>query len=235
VAHLGRGTCGPGNTYDRYARDHPIESLRMPTLQTPFSPSAERNKQPILEMLRQQVPERGRALEIASGTGQHAAWFASALPNWTWQPTDRDPRDLPGIAANAALAGSSNVLSPLVLDVMASHWPSGGEAFAEAFDLVYCANMLHIAPWPCCAALMRGCARHLAATGRLIVYGPFFEQGTLPAPGNLAFDTDLRARDPAWGIRTLDEVQGAALAAGLRLESRHTMPANNLLLVWQRS
>ncbi len=207
----------------------------MHTPQPPFSPSAERNKQPILQLLRQLLPQRGRALEIASGTGQHGAWFANALPNWTWQPTELDPRDLPGIAVNAVQAGCSNVLPPVVLDAMASRWPSLGDAFAQPFDLVYCANMLHIAPWPCCEALMRGCARHLTASGQLIVYGPFFEQGTLPAPGNLAFDADLRGRDPSWGIRTLDEVQGAALAAGLRLASRHAMPANNLLLVWQRS
>ena len=206
----------------------------MPTFQPPFSPSAERNKQPILDVLRQQLPQRGRALEIASGTGQHAAWFAQALPHWTWQPSDRDPLDLPGIAANVVQAGCSNVLAPVALDVMASRWPSLGDEFAESFNLVYCANMLHIAPWPCCGALMRGCARYLAASGRLIVYGPFFEQGIGPAPGNLAFDTDLRARDPAWGIRTLDDVQGVAHAAGLRLESRHVMPANNLLLVWRR-
>lgn len=204
-------------------------------MQPPFSPSAERNKQSILELLRQQLPQRGRALEIASGSGQHAAWFAQALPHWSWQPSDRDAQDLPGIAANAALAGVGNGLAPVALDVMAPRWPSQGNEFAEPFDLVFCANMLHIAPWPCCEGLMRGSARYLAANGQLIVYGPFFESGTTPAPGNLAFDTDLRARDPAWGIRTLDDVQAAAHTAGLRLESRHAMPANNLLLVWRRS
>lgn len=202
---------------------------------TPFSPAAERNKQPILDVLRTLLPPRGRALEIASGTGQHLAWFAAALPQWDWQPSDVVAAALPGIAAMTQQSGRANVRTPVRLDVCDSRWPSQGEAFAEPFDLVVCANMIHIAPWACCEGLMAGCARHLAAEGRLALYGPFFEAGVAPAAGNLAFDRSLRERDPAWGIRQLADVVTCAGQAGLRLLKRHAMPANNLLLVWGRA
>lgn len=202
---------------------------------TPFSPAAERNKQPILDVLRTLLPARGRALEIASGTGQHVAWFAAALPQWDWQPSDFVAAALPGIDALARQSGRSNVRVPVRLDVRDSRWPSQGAAFAEPFDLVYCANMVHIAPWACCEGLMAGCARHLAAQGRLVLYGPFFESGVETAASNLAFDQNLRERDPAWGIRQLDDVVDCAQRCGLRLQQRHAMPANNLLLVWGRA
>jgi SAM-dependent methyltransferase len=196
----------------------------------PHSPAADRNKEPILAVLRQVLPERGRALEIASGTGQHAVFFAAALPRWTWQPTDADVAMLPVIAAHTRQAALANVLPPLHLDVQQA-WP-----LEEAtFDAVYCANMLHIAPWSTCAALMQGAARHLAAGGLLVTYGPYFEDGVPPAPGNVAFDASLRARDPAWGVRRLADVQATAAAAGLALRERHAMPANNLLLVFARA
>lgn len=202
---------------------------------TPFSPAAERNKQPILELLRTVLPPRGRALEIASGTGQHLAWFASALPDWDWQPSDVVAAALPGIAAQTQQPRRANVRAPVRLDVCDAHWPAQGDAFAKPFDLVYCANMIHIAPWACCAGLMQGSARHLAADGHLVLYGPFFETGVVPAASNRAFDQNLRERDAAWGIRQLDDVVATAKQAGLRLLQRHAMPANNLLLVWGRS
>lgn len=200
----------------------------------PLSPAAERNKQPILDVLRQLIPPSGRALEIAAGTGQHAVWFATALPRWLWQPTETGPAALHAIAARKRLSGCDNLCAPLPLDVLAPQWPSAGESFVEPFDLVFCANMVHIAPWACCDALMQGCQRHLSASGRLVLYGPFFERGVDPAPGNLAFDQSLRERDPQWGVRMLDDVDAQARRAGLRLLSRHGMPANNLLLVWGR-
>jgi hypothetical protein len=122
----------------------------------------------------------------------------------------------------------------VLLDVMASQWPASGPAFAEPFDAVYCANMLHISPWPTCAALMRGAARHLALDGVLVTYGPYVEDAVPTAPGNLAFDSSLRERDPRWGIRRLADVASEANKAGLRLQARHEMPANNLLLVFGR-
>jgi hypothetical protein len=198
----------------------------------PHSPAADRNKQPILEVLRTVLPDRGLALEIASGTGQHAAWFAAALPAWTWQPTDGDAQALPGIAAWTAQAGLANIRPPLLLDVTSPQWPSRGAVFADAFDAVYCANMLHISPWATCSGLMRGSARHLAPRGVLVTYGPYVEDGVPTAPSNLAFDRSLRARDPAWGLRRLQDVTRQAERAGLALRERHEMPANNLLLVF---
>jgi ubiquinone/menaquinone biosynthesis C-methylase UbiE len=194
----------------------------------PHSPSADRNKEPILAQLRRILGERGTALEIASGTGQHAVWFAAAMTQWTWQPTDFDPGMLPVIAERIARSGLSNVLPPKQLDVTAPAWPS----FAGRFDAIFCANMLHIAPWETCPALMAGAARLLEHGGKLITYGPYFEQGVPPAPSNIAFDQSLRARDPSWGIRALEQVVAEAVRSGLVLSQRVVMPANNLLLVF---
>ncbi|MET3496280.1 SAM-dependent methyltransferase [Variovorax boronicumulans] len=183
------------------------------------------------------VGQHATVLEIASGTGQHAAWFAASMLQWTWQPTDADPRMLPALAARVAEAALTNLHPPLLLDVMSPQWPSQRFAFAEEgeeqkFDAIYCANMLHIAPWPTCAALMQGAARHLRSGGLLTTYGPYFEDEVPPAPSNQAFDEDLRARNAAWGIRRLEDVAAEARRAGLVLRERHAMPSNNLLLVF---
>lgn len=208
--------------------------MSIPSLQ--HSPAAERNQAPILAQLLALLPPAGAALEIASGTGQHAAHFAAALPGWAWQPTDQQATHFASITGWAAQAGAVNVRSPLRLDVLQSPWPSEGPALgAASFDLVYCANMLHIAPWACCAGLMQGAARHLAPGGYLVTYGPYLEDGVPTAPGNLAFDSSLRAQDAGWGIRHIDDVAAAAAQAGLQLAARHAMPANNLLLVWTRA
>ena len=196
-----------------------------------FSPAADRNKQPILTVLRHVLPDAGNALEIASGTGQHAAWFAAGLPRWTWQPTDVQPAALDSIAARVAQNGLANVFLPLQLDVMAPRWLPD----EARFDAIVCANMLHIAPWATCAALMQGSARHLAAGGALITYGPYLEDGVPTAEGNLAFDQSLRAQDAGWGLRRREDVEREAAKAGLQLAARHAMPANNLLLVWTRA
>ena len=207
----------------------PERLASMPTL--PHSPAADRNKEPILARLRSILRARGTALEIASGTGQHAVFFAAALAGWTWQPTDADADMLPVISGRIAEAGLTNVRPPRPLDVTAGSWLPA----TEHFDAVFCANMLHIAPWEACTGLMAGAARHLAPGGMLVTYGPYFEPGVPPAPSNLAFDESLRARDPAWGIRHLDEVVAEAGRSGLRLAQRHAMPANNLLLVFARA
>lgn len=195
-----------------------------------LSPAAERNKRPILDVLRALLPERARVLEIASGTGQHAAWFAASMPGWRWQPTDFEADNLPAIAAWVAETGAFNVCTALQLDVTAASWP-----LADAtFDAIYCANMLHIAPWATCAALMQGAARHLTPHGLLITYGPYLEDGVPTSPGNQSFDTSLRSENAAWGIRRREDVEREAQRAGLVLRERHAMPANNLLLVWGR-
>ena len=199
-----------------------------------FSPAAARNRQPILDALRQVLPMQGHALEIASGTGQHAAWFAAGLPGWVWQPSDAQPDAFGSVAAWCAQAGVANVREPVLLDVLATQWPSAGPAFTTLFDALYCANMLHISPWATCAALMQGAARHLAPQGVLILYGPYLEQDVPTSPGNRAFDDSLRQTDPAWGLRQLDDVLAKAAQAGLHLRLRITMPANNLLLVLGR-
>ena len=201
----------------------------------PFSPAADRNKQPILDVLRRVLPATGSALEIASGSGQHVVFFAAALPGWTWQPTDADAGALPLMVAYLREEKHANLREPLWLDVLAAQWPATGAAFTAPFDAIYCANMLHISPWATCAALMRGSARHLAPGGVLITYGPYLEDEVVTSPGNLAFDDSLRARDAAWGIRRIEDVADEARRAGLSLRERHAMPANNLLLVWSRS
>ena len=193
-----------------------------------FSPAADRNKQPILDKLQKLLPAQGVALEIASGTGQHVVWFAAALPDWTWQPTDAQADGFNVIAERVAEQGVKNVRPPLLLDVLAWPWLAEG----DRFDLIYCANMLHIAPWATCAALMRGSARSLAPGGLLVTYGPYLEDEVPTAEGNLSFDCGLRAQDNAWGLRRREDVEQEATRAGLKLTARHVMPANNLLLVW---
>ena len=201
-----------------------------------FSAAAERNRQPMLDVLARVLPARGRALEIASGTGQHVAWFARHLPGWEWQPTDFIADNLPSIAAwcdgrdgEGALA---NVAPALRLDVLAAPWPLAADA---RFDAIVCTNMLHIAPAHATAALMRGAARWLGGDGVLVTYGPYLEDDVATARSNLEFDAWLRARDPASGLRRREDVVAAAAAAGLRQRERVAMPANNLMLVFERA
>lgn len=198
----------------------------MTSPQLPFSAAAERNRGPILEVLRRVLPKRAVVLEIASGTGQHAAHFAAAEPGWTWQPSDVTADALPAIAARCT--GLANVLPPLALDVLAQPWATT----LGRFDALYCANMLHISPQATGAGLVRAAVDHLAPAGRLVVYGPFIVAGEPTSPGNLAFDADLRARDPAWGLRRLGDLIATARAAGLEFVQRFDMPANNLTLVF---
>ena len=199
----------------------------------PCSPAAERNKGPILERLIQTLPAQGHALEIASGTGQHITWFAAALSGWTWQPSDTTADGLAFIAARIAQSNLTNIRDPLLLDVLSPQWPEpGGQFETPRFDAIYCANMLHIARWATCAALMQGSARHLAPDGVLSTYGPYLEDGVPTSAGNIEFDASLRASNPAWGIRYRNDVEQEAARAGLHLSARHAMPANNLLLEW---
>jgi SAM-dependent methyltransferase len=193
------------------------------------SPAAERNGPPILAELLRLLPSTGRALEIASGTGQHAAHFAAALPGWRWQPTEHEVATFPSIVAWAREAGLSNVEPPLQLDVTGFPWP-----VVDPYDLIYCANMIHIAPWAACLALLDGARQHLAARGLLVLYGPYRIGGQHTADSNAAFDADLRSRDARWGVRDLEAVVDEARARQLALRERIPMPANNQLLVFAR-
>jgi Protein of unknown function (DUF938) len=193
------------------------------------SPAAERNRGPILAQLQRILSASGHLLEVASGTGQHAAFCSAGLPGWQWLPSDFDAESLPSISAWCA--GLPGVQAPITLDVLLPAWPG----VPPVLDAIFCANMLHIAPWACCAGLMRGAARHLAPQGLLITYGPYLEDGVATSPGNLAFDADLQQRNPAWGLRRRQAVQAQAAHAGLQLRERVAMPANNLLLVWARA
>jgi SAM-dependent methyltransferase len=199
------------------------------------SPAAERNGGPILAALQSLLPATGVMLEIASGTGQHAAHFAAALPGWQWRPTDAHAPSLASIAAWCA--GLNNVAAPIHLDVLTSPWPGASDAMAaiDTLDAVYCANLLHISPWATCAALMQGAAQRLKAHGLLLIYGPFIVDGEALAASNASFDIDLRSRDTSWGLRRLSDVTSQALAAGLRLRERRDMPANNMLLVFEKA
>jgi Protein of unknown function (DUF938) len=195
------------------------------TADLPFSPAADRNKAPILQALRRLLPPSARVLEIASGTGQHAQHFASACSGWLWQPTDAaDAAALHAI--DTRCRGLANVLPARRLDVLRQPWP----VEHAAYSAVYCANLLHIAPWPTCAALMTGAAAHSSRGGLVLIYGPFRVDGVATAPSNEAFDADLKARDGDWGLRRLPDVEREAAARGLVLRDVIDMPANNLLV-----
>jgi hypothetical protein len=193
------------------------------------SPATARNRESILAALRGLAPEAGLLLEIASGTGEHAAYLAPRLgAGLIWQPSDGDQSALSGINAHARASCCPRIRPALHLDVCQPAWP-----IARA-DAIFCANMLHIAPWEAAIGLFNGSARLLAGNGPLIVYGPFKREGAHTAPSNAQFDADLRARDPRWGLRCLDrEVAPLALTHGLALDGVVAMPANNLLLVFR--
>ncbi|MGX1097431.1 DUF938 domain-containing protein [Amorphus sp. MBR-141] len=193
------------------------------------APAVARNRDPILSVLQRVLPEAGLVLEIASGTGQHVVHFARALPALDWQPSEPDPGGRRSIAAWVAAEELANVRAPLDIDVVGGRWP------VDAADAVVCINMIHIAPWAATPALMRGAGRLLPESGPLVLYGPFRRDGHGTAPSNDRFDADLKARDPAWGIRDLAYVAAEADAAGLRLDEVIEMPANNLTVVFRKA
>jgi SAM-dependent methyltransferase len=190
-------------------------------------PATARNREPILEVLRRVLPREGVVLEIASGSGEHAVFFARHLPALTWAPTDAEPEHLASIDAWRATEALANVAPARSLDVHAP-WP------VVQADAVFCANLIHIAPWSACLALLEGAAHVLPSGGRLVLYGPFRIGGVHTAPSNEAFDASLRARDPRWGVRDLDEVVACAAERGLVLRETVPMPANNLTVVLER-
>ncbi|HXV11906.1 MAG TPA: DUF938 domain-containing protein [Burkholderiales bacterium] len=192
------------------------------------SPSADRNKGPILQVLERILPPTGMVLEIASGTGQHVVHFARALPHLTWQPSDVEAECLTSIAAWLAASRLPNIRKPIALDVLAFPWP-----VAEV-DAIVCANLLHIAPWPVVPALFAGARVALRASGALYLYGAYSIGGRHTAPSNVAFDRALRAHDPQWGVRDLAEVARVAEGEGFDLSETVEMPANNLSVVFRK-
>lgn len=197
-----------------------------PTDARRFSPSAARNRDPILQALRPRLPAAGLVLEVAGGTGEHCAHLAAALPGLRFQPTDPDPDALASM--DAWCGGLPNVRPALALDAAAADWP------VAAADAVLCINMIHIAPWAAAVGLVAGAARVLPPGGVLALYGPYMRGGRHTGPGNVAFDADLRARNPAWGIRGLEDVAALAAAAGFGAPEIIGMPADNLVLVFRR-
>jgi SAM-dependent methyltransferase len=193
----------------------------------PFSEACERNKNPILEVLREAFALAGEVLEIGSGTGQHAVHFSRHLPHLAWQPTDC-VENLPGLAARIALEGGDNLRSPVELEVTQACWP------VDRADAVFSANTLHIMSWPEVECLFAGVGRVLASGGTLAVYGPFRYGGRYTAASNEQFDHGLRSRDPASGIRDFEAVDELARAQGLTLLDDRPMPANNQLITWRR-
>lgn len=191
------------------------------------APAAARNREPILEVLRRVLPPRGLVLELASGSGEHAIHFAAALPDLTWQPTDVSPEAVASVAAWRDEAALPNLRPPLVLDATAP-WP------VERADAVVAINLIHIAPWAVAEAVFAGAARVLVGDAPLITYGPYRFAGAFTAPSNAAFDADLRARDPAWGVRDVVDLDAAAAHVGLARVQTVALPANNHVLVWRR-
>ena len=192
------------------------------------APAAERNREPIAEVLREVLPERGLLLEIAAGTGEHAAFLAPLFPQLRWQPSDPDPGALGSIEAWQADSSADNLLPPVFLDAASGTWP------LDAADAILCINMVHISPWATMEGLMRGAARLLPPGGPLILYGPYRRAGVATAPSNEAFDASLKARNPAWGLRDLQAVQEEAAGQGLAFHRLYEMPANNLTVVFRR-
>ncbi|HET9622692.1 MAG TPA: DUF938 domain-containing protein [Kofleriaceae bacterium] len=194
------------------------------------APAAARNREPIAAVLGRVLPARGAVLEIASGSGEHAVWFARAFPGVQWQPSDPSPEARASIAAWRAEAGLANLAPPIALDVSAA-WPA--DAPDGPLDAVVCINMVHIAPWAATLGLFAGAARVLAPGGLLFTYGPYRFAGAFTAESNAAFDRSLRARDPAWGVRDVDDLEAAARAHGLALRETVAMPANNHALIFR--
>ncbi len=193
-----------------------------------FAPATQRNRQPILDVLSRVLPGSGRVLEVASGSGEHALWFAQHLRPLIWQPSDPDPACRHSIAAHAAPAGLATIEAPLDLDAAAARWP------IESADAVVCINMTHIAPWEATEGLVAGAARILPSEGPLYLYGPYMRGGHHTAPSNAAFDASLRRRNPDWGLRNVEDLAELAATQGLVLREVVEMPANNLSLVFKR-
>ncbi len=205
-----------------------------------FSPSASRNRGVIATAIIDLMPHNGTIIEIASGTGEHVAAFAKALPEVRWAPGDPDEASRRSIAAWTAHLGLANVATPHAIDVAGAAWRSGDLTLPAPMDAsadgIVCINMIHIAPVCAAEGLIEGAGRRLAPGGRLFLYGPFARDGAHTAPSNAEFDATLKARNPSWGVRDLEqEIEPLADAAGLRRVEARAMPANNLTVVFEKA
>jgi uncharacterized protein DUF938 len=199
-----------------------------PTDPRRYAPATTRNRDVILAVLAAELPPAGPVLELASGSGEHAVYFAARLPGLTWQPSDPDAESLDSIAAHRAAAGLRNLAPPLLLDVHDPIWPLAQAAAVVAI------NLIHIAPWSACLALLTGAARILPPGAPLVLYGAYRRGGRPTSASNEAFDQSLRARNPTWGVRDLEEVERAATGAGWSAMKVVEMPSNNLSLIFRR-
>jgi len=215
------------------------------------APAALRNREPIAEVLHEWLPQSGLVLEVASGTGEHSALFAERFPNLDWQPSDLSPDAVASIGAWSEVAGLPNLKPPIEVDASRTDWPIQSAdavlnikidsdscnppktAEKRGFDVVLNLNMVHISPWSAALGLLDGAARVLKRGGALILYGPWLQAGVETAPSNLAFDQQLRQRDPEWGLRSVEDFDAAASERGFRLEQVRRMPANNLMLLFR--
>ena len=193
------------------------------------APAALRNREPIAEVLADWLPASGLVLEIASGTGEHAVYFAERFPALEWQPSDIHSDALASIAAWRETAALPNLLPPVAVDASAADWPIGRA------DAVLSINMLHISPWASAIGLVAGADRLLAAGAPLILYGPWLKDDIETAPSNWDFDADLKRRDPAWGLRRVEEFAAEAEPRGFTLRAVRPMPANNLMMLWRKT
>ena len=195
------------------------------------APATLRNREPIADVLARELPARGTVLEIAAGTGEHAVFFAERFPMLSWQPTDPSPEALASIAAWRADYPGTNLSAPLLLDAAApDRWPITQAA------AILCINMVHISPWEATLGLFRGAAQLLGGApsdGALILYGPYIETGIETAPSNLEFDASLKARNPLWGLREAEALDGLAAQHGMARSARYALPANNIMLVYR--
>lgn len=191
------------------------------------APAASRNREPIAEVLAKWLPSAGTVLEVASGTGEHAVWFAGRFQNLTWQPSDTHPDALASIGAWREASGLPNVAEPLTIDAGSEGWP------IERADAVLNINMAHISPWAASLGLIAGAARILPEGGPLILYGPWLKDDIETAESNIAFDANLNSRDPQWGLRRVEDFEAAAAVQGFNLADWRRMPANNLMLLFR--
>jgi hypothetical protein len=193
------------------------------------APAVSRNRKPIANVLADWLPSAGTVLEVASGTGEHAVWFAERFPNLTWQPSDTHPDAQASIDAWRKASGLSNIAEPLTIDASSRDWP------IERANAVLNINMAHISPWAASLGLIAGAARILPEGGPLILYGPWLKEDIETAASNVAFDADLKARDPHWGLRRVEDFAAAASMQGFELAEWRQMPANNLMLLFRLS